>query len=129
MKETKDIQSLLQEVQNAYQNLEAENVRSKAKMADLETELRSMKDDRDQVTQTLKDTQGKLDRFYPDMQTLRDQLEHTEVEINTLSMEVAQKNRTIQQLEDRIQELTTSQEKSDSIERTFQKEPLGYYGV
>ena len=77
-------------LEQAYQRLAAENARSKDKIADLETELRSIKDDRDQITQTLKDTQGKLDRFYPDMQTLRDQLEHTEVEINTLSMESCQ---------------------------------------
>ena len=129
MNEPNDIQPLLQEVGTAYQRLAAENARSKAKIADLETEMRSIKDDRDQVTQTLQVTQGKLDRFYPDMQTLRDQLEHTEVEVNTLSMEVAQKNRDIQQLEDRIQELTKPQEKNDSIESSFQKEPLGYYGV
>ena len=53
MNEPNGIQPLLQEVGTAYQSLAAENIRSKAKIADLETELRSMKDDRDQVTQML----------------------------------------------------------------------------
>lgn len=119
MNETKNIQPYLQEVETAYQSLAMENVTLKEKIVDqknelqliianLEKELQTVKDGREQISHALQYTQAQLDRFHPDMQTLRDQLEQTEVETNTLSMEVAQKNNEIQQLEDRIQELTKS---------------------
>ena len=129
MNEAKDIQPLLQEVGTLYQNLAMENTALKAKIADLETELQAIKDDRNQITQTLQDTQGRLDRFHPDMQTLHDQLERTEVELNMLSIESTKKDEEIQQLENRIQELSKPKEESGSADRAFQKEPLGYYGI
>ena len=129
MNEARDIQPMLQEVGTAYQSLAMENARLKAKIADLETELQAIKDDRNQITQTLQDTQSRLDRFHPDMQTLRDQLERTEVELSMLSIECTKKDEDIQQLEGRIQELSKSKEESGSADRAFQKEPLGYYGI
>ena len=125
MNETKDIQPFLQEVKAAYQTLVEENVTLKEKIVNqknelqtvidtLEKELQAVKDGREKVTQTLQDTQIQLDRFHPDMQTLRDQLEQSEVETNTLSIHVAQKNSEIHQLENRIQELTQPKEKSTS---------------
>ena len=123
MNETKDIQPFLQEVETAYQTIIEENVTLKEKIVNqknelqtvidtLEKELQAVTEGREKVTQTLQDTQIQLDRFHPDMQTLRDQLEQSEVETNTLSIKVAQKNSEIQQLEDRIQELTKPKEKS-----------------
>lgn len=106
MNMTTDIRSLLQEIGTAYEELVQENVSLKEKILHLKTELKTAQNDRDQVTQTLQSTQMKLDQFHPEMQTLRDQLEQTEVETNKLSIEVSQKNGEIQQLEDRIRDIT-----------------------
>ncbi len=120
MIETKSIQPYLQEVETAYQHMARENVTLKERIVEmkndhktvsstLEKELQMAKDAREQVIKTLQETQAQLDRFHPDMQTLRDQLEQTEVETSTLSMEINQKKNEIQQLQDRIQELTKPQ--------------------
>ena len=119
MSEPRNIQPLLQEVGVTYQNLVNENKDLKEKIADLETDLQALNDNHNQVTQALTHTQEKLDRFHPDMQTLRDQLEQAEVEINTLSMDVSKKNGMIEELEQRIQEMHKSRQEPQAPERVL----------
>ena len=69
MNGTQNIQPLLQEVETAYLSLMIENAGLKEKIADLETELQAIKDDRNQITQTLQDTQGNLEKKIADLET------------------------------------------------------------
>ena len=130
MNETKNIHMLLQDIEAAYQVLVDENtelrrnmvdlkVESETTIANLKNELESVKEDRAQITRTLQDTQGRLDRYHPEMQTLHDQLEQAEVAMNTLTMEVSQKNEQIKQLEGRIENLTRQNEMSELTQRTL----------
>ncbi len=62
---------------------------------------------KDQLLRELQNTRQKLDHFHPEMQSLQDELQNSEVQNNILTMELTKKEEAIKALENRLSEYTS----------------------
>lgn len=124
MHEKKDISVLLEEVQTIVHTLRDEKNDLRDQISRLEAQLSSVKEEKTkegrnlqninaQLTKELQDTkirlarelqdaQQKVDRFHPELQSLQDELQNTELQNDLLEMELSKKNEEIKTLEDRL---------------------------
>ncbi len=68
---------------------------------------KDLQDSNERLTQQLKETREKLDRFHPELQSLQDELQNAEMKNNLLDVELAKKDEAIQRLESRLSEYTS----------------------
>jgi|GEM_PF-1557007 len=87
-----------------------------ASHADLTKELQEMKA---QLTGQLLETQHKLDRFHPELQSLQNELRNEELQNQILDMELLKKNKEIKDLEDRLSAYTSLPSSSPPVEESI----------
>ncbi len=68
---------------------------------------KDLQDSNERLSQQLKETREKLDRFHPELQSLQDELQNAEMKNNLLDVELAKKDEAIQRLESRLSEYTS----------------------
>lgn len=129
MPDTKDIADLLEEVQNIVHGLrnEKNDLLDQVNRLELELsrvkeakakEVQQLEDTNAHLTQTLQETKAqlskelqetqiKLDRYHPELQSLQDELQNSELQINLLQIDLAKKNEEIQALESKLQAFTS----------------------
>ena len=87
-----------------------------ASHADLTKELQKMKA---QLTGQLLETQHKLDRFHPELQSLQNELRNGELQNQILDMELLKKNKEINDQEDRLSAYTSLPSSSSPVEESI----------
>jgi chromosome segregation ATPase len=113
-----DIADLLEEVHTLVQGLLAEKTMLQDRIKMLENEISTTKEAKNTVTRELKETREKLEReiqatkekldhVHPEMQSLQNALENTEVQTNLLLMDLQRKDAEIKALELRLSEYTS----------------------
>lgn len=134
----KDIAGLLEEVEKLVQGLRDEKSELRDQVNRLEAQLalfkeekskegRRLQDINDHLTKELQDTkirlsgelqrtQEKLDRFHPELQSLQDELQNSELKNNLLEMKVSKKDEEIKSLEARLRTYTSLDSVSLSVE-------------
>jgi chromosome segregation ATPase len=138
MSDKKDIAGLLEEVESLVQGLRDEKSDLQDQVNRLEAQLALVKEEKakegkrlqdinDRLTKELQDTkirlsaelqrtQEKLDRFHPELQSLQDELQNSELKNNLLEMKVSQKDEEIKSLEARLRAYTSLDSVSLSVE-------------
>jgi DNA repair exonuclease SbcCD ATPase subunit len=79
-------------------------------------ELQEMKA---QLTGQLLETQDKLDRFHPELQSLKNELRNGELQNQILDIELLKKNKEIKDLEDRLSAYTSLPSSSSPVEESI----------
>jgi len=69
--------------------------------------LGDLESTKDQLLRELQNTRQKLDHFHPEMQSLQDELQNSEVQNNILTMELTKKEEAMKALENRLSEYTS----------------------
>jgi len=87
-----------------------------ASHADLTKELQETKA---QLTGQLLETQHKLDGFYPELQSLQDELQNVELQNQLLDMELLKKIEEIKDLEGRLSGYTSLVSSSSPVEKSI----------
>ena len=138
MPDKKDIAGLLEEVEILVQGLRDEKSDLQDQVNRLEAQLALVKEEKakegkrlqdinDRLIKELQDTkirlsaelqrtQEKLDRFHPELQSLQDELQNSELKNNLLEMKVSKKDEEIKSLEARLRTYTSLDSVSLSVE-------------
>ncbi len=138
MPDKRDIAGLLEEVEILVQGLRDEKSDLQDQVNRFEAQLALVKEEKakegkrlqdinDQLTKELQDTkirlsgelqrtQEKLDRFHPELQSLQDELQNSELKNNLLEMKVSKKDEEIKILEARLRTYTSLDSVSLSVE-------------
>jgi chromosome segregation ATPase len=119
---TKELQTTKAQLAQALQPPEAkaeptpEMQTLQASHAQWTKELQEMKA---QLTGQLLETQDKLDRFHPELQSLKNELRNGELQNQILDIELHKKNKEIKDLEDRLSAYTSLPSSSSPVEESI----------
>ena len=141
MSEKKDIADLLEEVETLVDALRDEKSALRDQVISLEAQLSMVKEEntkdvqklqdshaqltkefqstKARLSSDLEDTQQKLDRFHPELQSLKNELRNGELQNQILDIELFKKNKEIKDLEDRLSAYTSLPSSSSPVEESI----------
>ena len=97
--------STLRQISNCYSSEKTKDVQ---KLQDSHAQLtKEFQSTKARLSSELEDTQQKLDRFHPELQSLQDELRNAELQNNLLEMELSKKNEEIKNLGSRLSAYTS----------------------